>query len=260
MIIVGNWKAYVESQKKAKILFATAKKLSATSRVKIVLAVPGPYLGLLSPANRSKVAFAAQDVSTSSGGAATGEVTAGVLQDLKVSYVIVGHSERRAMGETDAVVSEKIQHALAHKITPIVCIGERERDIDAYYLKFLRAQIHEIFHPLSLEERQQIILAYEPIWAIGKNAANALPPSDLTEMVLYIRKMLVEYLTEPGASKIKILYGGSVEPSNSYSLAKDTGVDGFLLGHASADSDIFSALVKALPKAGSFSAKAGSSV
>jgi triosephosphate isomerase len=246
MLIVGNWKAYVESQKKAKILFATAKKLASSSPVKIVLAVPSPYLGLLSPTNNSKVSFAAQDVSLSTGGAATGEVTAEVLHDLKVAYAIVGHSERRAKGETDAIVSEKARHALAHKITPIICIGESERDMDGHYLKFLRAQIHEIVQPLSIQERHEVIIAYEPIWAIGKNAASALSPSDLAEMILYIRKVLAEYLTEAGATKIKLLYGGSVEPSNIHALADGTGVDGFLPGHASADSDIFSALVKAV--------------
>ncbi len=246
MLIVGNWKAYVESQKKAKTLFATAKKLALTSRVKIALAVPGPYIGLLSSQNRSKVLLAAQDVSVSLGGATTGEITAAVLKDLKVAFVIIGHSERRAMGETNEIVSEKIQQALAHGITPIVCIGESERDIDGTYLAFLRGQLHAIFQTLSQEQRQEIILAYEPIWAIGKNAANALSPTDLTEMILYIRKMLVEYVTEMGAEKSIILYGGSVEPSNASALAKDTGVDGFLLGHASADADIFTALVKAL--------------
>jgi triosephosphate isomerase len=249
MLIVGNWKAYVESQKKAKILFATAKKLASSSHAKIVLAVPSPYLGLLSPTNNSKVSFAAQDISLSTGGAATGEVTAEVLHDLKVAYAIVGHSERRAMAqgrETDAIVSEKARHALAHKITPIICIGESERDMDGHYLKFLRAQIHEIFQSLSMQQRHEVVLAYEPIWAIGKNAASALSPSDLTEMILYIRKVLAEYLTEAGATKIKLLYGGSVEPSNIHALADGTGVDGFLPGHASSDSDIFSALVKAV--------------
>jgi triosephosphate isomerase len=246
MIIVANWKAYVQSESKAKTLFATVKRLATNSSNEIVLAVPGPYIGVLSPGNKSKVAIAAQDVSASTGGAATGETTAALLRDLGVKYSIIGHSERRALGETDEIVSEKVRHAHANNIIPIVCVGERERDMDAKYLKFLRAQIHAVFQPLSPKERQQTIIAYEPIWAIGKTAAEALSPNDLTEMVLYIRKILTEYIPGKGASKIKLIYGGSVEPTNIRLLAEGTGIDGFLPGHASADSDIFSALVKAL--------------
>ena len=246
MLIVGNWKAYVQSEVKAKKLFANAKKLGANPKNKIVLAVPAPYLGLFSPSNRSKVSFAAQDISAGTGGATTGEVTAALLRDLKVGYTIVGHSERRAKGETDEVVSEKVRHAHANKIIPIVCVGERERDADAKYLAFLRSQIHAVFEPLSPKERQQTILAYEPIWAIGKTAAEALSAQDLAEMVLYIRKILGDYLPGRGASKVTLLYGGSVEPGNIRSLAEGTGVDGFLPGHASADASVFAGLIKAL--------------
>ena len=244
MLIVANWKAYVQSENKAKKLFATAKRLALQPTTQIIIAAPAPYLGVFAPGNRSKVSFAAQDISSGSGGAATGEVTAAMLRDIGVSHAIIGHSERRALGDTDAIVSEKVKQAYANKIVPIVCIGERERDMDAKYLTFLRAQIHAVFSPLSPKERQQTILAYEPIWAIGKTAAEALTPSDLTEMVLYIRKVLAEYVPGNGVSKIKLLYGGSVEPSNISVLSQGTGVDGFLPGHASADSDIFSALVK----------------
>jgi triosephosphate isomerase len=246
MIIVANWKAYVQSEVKAKKLFANAKKLGANPKTKIVLAVPAPYLGLFSPANRSKVSFAAQNISAGTGGAATGEITAALLRDLKVSYAIVGHSERRAMGETDEIVSEKVRHAHANKIVPIVCVGERERDADAKYLAFLRAQIHAVFEPLSPRERQQTILAYEPIWAIGKTAAEALAAPDLAEMILYIRKILGDYLPGRGPLNVTLLYGGSVEPGNIRSLAEGTGVDGFLPGHASADVATFAALIKSL--------------
>jgi triosephosphate isomerase len=246
MLIVGNWKAYVQSTEKAKKLFASAKVLAKNPANEIVLAVPTPYLGLFSPANRSKVAFAAQDLSLSTGGAATGEVTASLLRDLGVGYAVIGHSERRAMGETDEVVAEKVRNAHANKIIPVVCVGERERDADAKYLKLLRAQIHAVYEPLSPKERQHTILAYEPIWAIGKTAADALAPHDLTEMVLYIRKILGDYFSGNGAAKVKLLYGGSVEPANIRSLAEGTGIDGFLPGHASADVETFAALVNAL--------------
>jgi triosephosphate isomerase len=245
MLIVANWKAYVQSTTKAKQLSATAKRLTLGD-IQIVIAPPAPYLGLLAIGNHSKLAFGSQDLSAGVGGAATGEITAATLSDLGVSYSIIGHSERRAMGETDAVVSEKVMHALAHKIIPIVCIGERERDVDARYLQFLRSQIAAVFVPLSPKQRVQVILAYEPIWAIGKTADEAITSTDLTEMILYIRKILGDYLPGTGANKSRIIYGGSVEPTGIRSLASGTGVDGFLVGHASVDSDIFSALVQAV--------------
>lgn len=247
MIIVANWKAYVDTREKAKKLFATAKRLTASvKRVKIILAPSAPYLGLLSVGNRSKVQFAGQDISTVTVGAATGETTGASLKGVGVSYVIVGHSERRAMGETDEVVVEKVRRALANGLVPIVCVGEVERDHDARYLLFIKKQIAAVFQPLSAQERMKVILAYEPVWAIGKSAHDALPERELREMILYIRKVLGEYVMGKNTQKIPILYGGSVEQGNIRSLAGGSGVNGFLVGHASADPVAFSGLVKAL--------------
>ncbi len=246
MLIVANWKAYVESTTKAKQLFATAKRLAGTPGVQIVLAPPAPYLGLLAAGNRSKVAFAAQDLTRTAGGASTGEVTPKLLRDLGVGYAIIGHSERRAMGETDEIVAEKARNALMNKVIPIICVGEHERDDDGKYLAFLRAQLHAVFSILSPKERTQVIIAYEPIWAIGKPASQAITPNDLTEMMLYIRKILSTYIVGRGAAKSKILYGGSVEPVNAKDLFDGSGINGLLVGRASVDSDVFTALVKAV--------------
>jgi len=248
MIIAANWKAYVESAATAKALAAAARRLAGKGENTIILAPPAPYLGLLASGKGKEAAFAlaAQDVSDSTGGAATGETTAALLADLGVAYAIIGHSERRAMGETNELVASKVRHALAHSLTPIVCIGERERDAEASYLQFLRAELAAVFEPLSHGERTRIVLAYEPIWAIGKSAADSIHPSDLQEMVLYMQKVLADYLPGQGAAAIPILYGGSVEAENIVSLATDTGVQGFLIGHASASVASFSALVKAL--------------
>ena len=246
MLIVANWKAYVESTQKAKALFAAAKRLSANPGIEIVLAPPAPYIGLLAPGNKTRVAFAAQDVSISTGGAQTGEVTANLLADMGVTYAILGHSERRAHGETDAIVTEKVQHALAHGITPILCIGEAERDSEAHYLKFIRSQIQTVFSVLSSKERLSIVVAYEPIWAIGKSASEAITPADLAEMVLYIRKVLTDFIPGKGGAQVRVIYGGSAEPANVRVLAGASGVDGFLPGHASVDVATFNALVKAV--------------
>ncbi len=230
---------------KAKALVAGAKRLSAGTH-EIVLAPSAPYLALFAVGNTSKVAYAAQDISDSTGGAATGETTAALLASLGVTYAIIGHSERRAMGETDALVASKASHALAQGLTPIVCIGERERDTEAHYLQFLRTQIDAVFAPLSQKERMQVVLAYEPVWAIGKSAAEAISSTDLQEMILYIQKVIGDYLPGKGAERVPVLYGGSVEPSNARMLAAGSGISGFLIGHASVDVASFSAIVRAV--------------
>lgn len=249
MMIVANWKAYVEQTAKAKALMAAAKRVAAKGAVKVVIAPPAPYLGLFATGKlptKNSVILATQDVSDSTGGAATGEVTSILLSEMGVSYAIIGHSERRAMGESDELVFSKVQHALAHGISPIVCIGERERDSEAHYLHFLRKQIASVYAPLDQKDRMRIVLAYEPIWAIGKSAAESITPHDLQEMILYIRKVLGEYLSGESASAAIILYGGSVEPENIRALAGGGELGGFLIGHASVDVATFTALAKAI--------------
>jgi triosephosphate isomerase len=245
MLIVGNWKAYVEDEPKVKKLHASAKTLTGKHEGEIVIAPPAPYIGLC-PVGKSSLKLASQDLSATIGGAETGEITAGALASLGVSYAILGHSERRARGETDAVVAEKARHALAHGIAPILCVGETERDPDARYLGRIREQITAVFAPLSQKERMQIVVAYEPVWAIGKSAAEAITPADLTEMTLYIRKVLGDFLPGKGNARVRVLYGGSVDAGNARHLAAGSGIDGFLVGRASTDAAAFSALAKAV--------------
>lgn len=248
MLIVGNWKAYVESNAKAKALHAGAKRLASKGDHEIVIAPAFPYIGMFAPAKPSAkgLKLGAQDVSITVGGAETGEVAAGLLKELGVSYVIVGHSERRARGESDEIVVEKMQHALAHGMTPIVCVGEADRDPEAHYLKKIRAQVSAIMAPLSAKERLAVVIAYEPIWAIGKSGLEAITPADLGEMVLYIRKVLADFMPGRANQKVRVLYGGSVDANNARQLAGGTGIDGFLVGRASTDVAGFSALAKAI--------------
>jgi triosephosphate isomerase len=244
MLIVSNWKAYVESKDKAKVLAQTAAKLAKGGRHELVLCVPAPYLGLLS--GTAGIALGAQDISATLGGAATGEVTAGAVASLGATYAIVGHSERRAMGETESVIIEKVRHALAHGLTPVLCVGERVRDEDAQYLKIVRAEISAVFEALTQKERMEVIVAYEPLWAIGKTADEAITTDDLREMVSYIRKVFGDFVPGKAPAKIRVLYGGSAEAANAPALTDGSGIDGFLVGHASADPLTYTALVKAL--------------
>ncbi len=246
MIIVANWKAYVEDLRKAKKLFDVSKRLARATGTAIVLAPPSPILGALAARNTSKVSFAAQDISRTTGGAKTGETTAQSYASVKATYAIIGHSERRALGETDAIIAEKLAHALAHGLTPILCIGERERDGEGHYLSHIREQITVAIVPLTPKERGQVIIAYEPLWAIGKTASDAIQSNDLAEMLLYIRKVLAELLPGKSSRHSLVLYGGSVESTNIRSLAGSSSVDGFLIGHASVDPVEFALLVRQL--------------
>ena len=246
MLIVANWKAYVDDLTGAKKLFAVSKRLASATGETIVLAPPAPLLGALAVSNKSEVAFSAQDVSLSTGGAKTGEVTAAAFAAAGATYAIVGHSERRAVGDTDSIVAEKLTRALAHELTPILCVGEPERDGEGRYLAYVREELTAALSPLAPKERAKVIIAYEPLWAIGKTAAAAIGPNDLAEMVLYIRKVLAELLPGKNPAHSSVLYGGSVEPENIRSLAASSSVDGFLIGHASVDPAVFSLLVKQL--------------
>ena len=246
MLIVANWKAYVEELARAKKLFALSKRLVHTTRTAIVLAPPAPLLGALAAKNKSRVAFAAQDVSRTTGGAKTGEITAQTYAAGGATYAIIGHSERRTAGDTDAIVAEKLAHVLTHGLTPILCIGEHERDGEGRYLNVIREQLTLALESLAPKERTKVIVAYEPLWAIGKTASAAIKPNDLAEMVLYIRKVLAELLPGKSSRGMRVLYGGSVEPSDARGLAAHSDVDGFLVGHASATPDMFSLLVKQL--------------
>lgn len=246
MLIVANWKAYVEDMEKARKLFALSKRLARATGFDIVLAPPAPILGALARGNKSTVAFSAQDISATTGGAKTGEATAGAYAATGATYAVIGHSERRAMGDTDTVVAEKLARAFAHGLIPILCVGERERDGDGRYLAFLREELSAALAALTPKERAKIIVAYEPVWAIGKTAADAVSPGDLAEMVLYIRKVLAEFLPGKNPFRSRILYGGSVEPENIRALAESSGINGFLIGHASVAPDTFASLVKQL--------------
>lgn len=246
MLIIANWKAYVEDLKKAKSLFTVSKKLCLSTECSIVLAPSAPFIGALVLKNKSKIAFAAQDISATSGGAHTGENTAWAYAAAGVSYAIVGHSERRTAGDTNSIVAGKLANAIAGNLTPILCVGEHERDREGRYLAFIREAITSALSPLTRKDRIKIILAYEPLWAIGKTAKEAINPDDLAEMVLYIRKVLSEIIPGKSSSDMLILYGGSVEPGNIRDLALASHVDGFLIGHASVEENSFTALVRQL--------------
>ncbi len=192
---------------------------------------------------KRKIALAAQDIATEVMGPFTGEVSASQLRDLKVEYVIVGHSERRAMGETDEQVQKKVLIALKHKLTPVVCIGERERDIQGNFFTFIEKQVKALSDVLSATDIKKIVIAYEPIWAIG--TGRTASASDVKEMQLFLFATLTKLYDKPTAQKVTLLYGGSVKPDNAKELHQEGGMKGFLVGGASLKVEDFLAIIKA---------------
>ncbi len=242
-IIIANWKmnpiSVVEAKTASRGISKIATKLKKTD---VVIAPSFTHIPLVSlPKN---VFLGAQDVFWDTKGAFTGFVSPAQVSSLGVSHVIVGHSERRALGETDEMVNKKVKAVLREKMVPIVCIGEKDHDSSGAYLSFLSNQIKSAFKSVIRSDFQKVIIAYEPIWAIGKEAKDAMNATKLHETVLYIQKILGEMYGRELSLKVKIIYGGSVKEENASDLILNGEVKGFLIGGASLKAETFNPILK----------------
>ena len=219
----------------ARKLFDTVKRLAARQkRITTIIAPPLAFLADLSLSySGTNISFAAQDVFFEMKGAHTGEVSAPMLGSIGAEYVIIGHSERRARGERNEDIHKKMRIALAEGLKVIFCVGEQERDQNASYLAFITEELISALSGVSKESLKRIIIVYEPIWAIGKRAEDAMSPHDMHEMSLFIRKVLATRYDRESALSARVLYGGSVEPTNALKLLSEGDIQGFLVGHAS---------------------------
>jgi triosephosphate isomerase len=186
----------------------------------------------------------AQNLHWEKSGAFTGEVAAPMLKDVGCSYVIIGHSERRAyFSESNSIINKKIFAALREGLIPIVCVGEtlEEREKDQT-LDVIRCQVKEGLAHVTGSQASQLVIAYEPVWAIG--TGKTATPEQANEVHAFIRNLLTEQFNETVASEIRIQYGGSVKPDNIRSLMDQKDIDGVLVGGASLDADSFTKIVK----------------
>jgi len=241
-ILVANWKMHPPTLAEAKRLFERVKKGAARRTVTLIVCPPFIYLNELR--GTSKVALGAQNVFFEGDGAHTGEIDPSMLKNLGAKYVIIGHSERRALGEDFPLIQRKTAGALEAGLRVILCIGERERDHEANYLAFLSEELRSALTGISPKQLKNLIIAYEPIWAIGKNAEQAMKPEEVHEMVIYVRKILSELFNRKVAEKVPVLYGGSVEHDNIERLLRIGAADGFLVGHASLDAKQFVEMIQ----------------
>ncbi len=212
----------------------------------MILCPPFPYLEMCSDySNDSYFAVGAQNVNDNERGAYTGEISAEMLESMEIEYCIVGHSERRAYyGETDAMIARKVDRLLEHNIRPIVCCGEvlEEREANKQFDVVKRQITDGLFH-LSAEQFGQIVIAYEPVWAIG--TGKTATPAQAQEIHAFIRNLIAEKYGKQVADETSILYGGSCKPSNAKELFANPDVDGGLIGGASLQVEDFVNIAKA---------------
>jgi triosephosphate isomerase (TIM) len=244
-IIVANWKMNPMTPKEAvRIFTGTMQGVAKIKGVQVVVCPPTIFLGELSKVRKAtKVRLGVQDMYSEDAGAYTGQTASPMILAYKASVAILGHSERRALGESHALVGEKVRHAIRKGFTPILCVGERERNDEGAHFTYVREELEAVFMGLKRAELAQLIIAYEPVWAIGKSATDAMQTRDLYEMTLYIRKLLIERFGRANADLVSIVYGGSVKADNAAAFVRDGGVDGLLVGSASLDPKQFSAIV-----------------
>jgi len=238
---------YVAAAEAAKTYAKSLRlKMRELSHDEVRLAPPFPLLSSVAQAlAKSSIAVGAQALSQFPTGAHTGEVSAPMLKSAGATFSIIGHSERRAMGETNDAVRAQVLEASSLGLGIVLCVGERERHEGGEHFTFIKDQLTSALSGLAKKSVSKLVIAYEPVWAIGKHAGDAMPSHEIHETVIFIRKTLTGILEPDAAKKVPILYGGSVEESNAPEILKDGGVNGFLVGHASANLEDFVALLRA---------------
>jgi triosephosphate isomerase len=248
-IVAANWKMHKTHLEAIQDVQKLSYLLDRDDAERVEVVICPPFTALrsvqtLMESDRLPYALGAQDVHWEDKGALTGEVAPGMLEALKVSYVIVGHSERRErFGETDANVARKARAAFGHGMTPIVCVGEtaEERDTGRTTDKVV-GQVREGFSKVGAEQASRAVIAYEPIWAIGTGRACA--PSDAGEVIRAIRDTLETMYSTDVAETVRVQYGGSVKAGNIREFMAHPEIDGALVGGASLDPEEFALIVK----------------
>ena len=245
-IVAGNWKMNCDLAEMEELLAGIKNNIgSVPNDVQLMVA---PSFTNLHPAFESlretNVKVVAQNMHQSESGAFTGEVSPSMLKSIGIETVIIGHSERRSIfNETDAVLAEKVSTALKHGMTVIFCFGEELKDRKAdQHFEVVKQQLKEGLFHINDADWSKIILAYEPVWAIG--TGETASPEQAQEMHAEIRKMITEEFSKEIADKVAILYGGSVKPANAQEIFAKEDVDGGLIGGASLKADDFLAIAK----------------
>lgn len=242
-IIIANWKLNPINQKEAEKLLKQIIKDLKYKKSEIVFCPPIVYLNVLKKLSR-KFKFGVQNIFYENTGSFTGEISSIMAKNLGAEYVILGHSERRALGEDDKFINKKVKQALDFGLIPIICIGEKERDAEHEYLNFIQKQINDSLNNISRLNISKIIIAYEPLWAIGKNSIREATGEEFREMRVFIKKTLNDKFGLEAMNKIKIIYGGSVNFKNVSDFIQIGESDGFLVGRDSLNAEKFIKIIQ----------------
>jgi len=245
LLIAGNWKMNCGPYDAAELLEGLIEKKSEINENVDVLVCP-PFVSIgmaVKYLYDTDIQVGAQNLHFEENGAYTGEISGSMLAESGCNYVVIGHSERRQyFGETDTTVNKRVHKAIEHKLAPIVCVGESldQRKSDEHF-NLVKNQVTAALHDVSEKEVLDVVIAYEPIWAIG--TGETATPDQAQEMHEHIRSILSDLYDEDTAEQINILYGGSMKPGNANELLSLQDVDGGLIGGASLDADSFSEII-----------------
>lgn len=239
-LLAGNWKMYKTTGEARELVEGLLRDLGDVGDREVLVCPPFTALQAVGAlVQGTPIKLGAQDMHTETQGAFTGAISPVMLRDLGCTYVIIGHSERRAIfGEGDALINKKVRAALAHDLTPILCVGETKPQRDAGQAEaVVVGQLRGGLADLSAEQIGRLVVAYEPVWAIG--TGDTATPADAQAMHATIRRTLAELAGADVAATVRIQYGGSVKPDNVDELMAQTDIDGALVGGAALKADSF---------------------
>ena len=242
--IAGNWKMNKTISEGEQFL-DSLKNLPAKEEVESAICAPFIHLpSLVEKAKVLNVGIGAENAHEDDSGAFTGEVSVAMLQDLGVDYIIIGHSERREhFNETDETVNKKTLATLKNNIVPIVCVGETDAEREAgKHIERVESQVEKALLEVSAEDAEKVVIAYEPIWAIG--TGKSATSDDANEMCGTVRKKIASLYSDEVADKVRVQYGGSVKPANIKEYMEREHIDGALVGGASLEADSFLELLE----------------
>lgn len=244
-IVAGNWKSNKLIDEAQQLFNDIQSIIRNVEKTEVIIAPPLPYLGQLAASNNSNLSIGAQQTSAFGMGAFTGEVTSEMLKSVGVTWVIIGHSERReGFGETNEVVRKKVRSALNNGLKVILCCGENLSDRQSNdHFEWVGNQLRDGLSGVSAEEMNDVVIAYEPIWAIG--TGQTASSAQAQEMHAHIRGIVKGLFGETVGNHCRILYGGSCKPDNAQELFSQPDVNGGLIGGASLQADSFAAIVSA---------------
>lgn len=241
--IIANWKMNPKSQREALALFEAVKKgIGGSKNLQVVICPPFCWLPKLKPTAALKLG--GQNCHWEVSGPFTGEISAAMLVESRAQFVILGHSERRHyLGETDEIINLKIKVALKADLKPILCVGEKEGEEMG---PVVERQLTGALAGLGVNQTKEVIIAYEPVWAISTEGGKSCLPDDALSAALFIRRLITKLYSRFLADKISLLYGGSVNSHNAADYITKAGMNGLLVGGASLDAQEFCKIIKAV--------------